>query len=61
MFKRRRFKQLRPLTERLIEEAKWLREEAKVLPPGSERNKKLRKAREDEAAAHIAEWLTSPG
>ncbi len=60
MLGRHRFKQRQPLEERL-EEAKCLREEAKALPPGGERNQKLRKAREDEAAAHITEWLHLPG
>ena len=61
MLKRRRFKQDHPLEERLIEEAKCLREEAKALPPGRQPQEKLRKARQDETAAHITEWLTSPG
>nr|WP_080663721.1 hypothetical protein [Bradyrhizobium elkanii] len=58
---RRRFKQLQPLEERLMDEAKRLRDEAKKLPLGREREKKLRKARYDETAAQLAEWLTSPG
>ncbi|WP_275194157.1 hypothetical protein [Bradyrhizobium sp. CSA207] len=58
---RRRFKQSSPLEERLAEEAERLREEARNLPPGSLRETLLRKARQDEVTAHIAEWLTSPG
>jgi hypothetical protein len=38
-----------------------LREEAKSLPPGVERDRLLRKARQDEVALHVTEWLKSPG
>ena len=61
MLKRHRFKQHHPPEERLIEEAKSLREEAQALPPGRKREEKLRKARQDETAAHITEWLRSSG
>jgi hypothetical protein len=55
------FKQVHPLEERLAQEARSLREQAKRLPPGPEREALLRKARQDEIGAHMAEWLTSPG
>jgi hypothetical protein len=58
---RRRFKQTQSLEERLAEEAKRLREEAKLLPPGSERDRIIRKARQAETGSHLTEWLTSPG
>jgi hypothetical protein len=58
---RRRFKQTQPLEERLADEAKRLREEAKLLPPGAERDKIIRKARQAETGSHLTEWLTSPG
>ncbi|WP_249128090.1 hypothetical protein [Bradyrhizobium lablabi] len=58
---RRRFKQSDPLEERLAEEAKRLREEAKLLPPGTTREQVLRKARQCETGSHISEWLRSPG
>jgi hypothetical protein len=58
---RRRFKQTLPLEERLTEEAKRLREEAKSLPPGSQREDMLRKARQAETGSHMSEWLRSPG
>ena len=61
MTPRRRFKQSRPLVERLAEEAKELRSVAKMLPPGPTREEMLRKARQDEAAVHMNEWLRSPG
>jgi hypothetical protein len=38
-----------------------LREEAKLKGPGVERETLLRKARQVETAAHIDEWLSSPG
>jgi hypothetical protein len=58
---RRRFKQALSLEERLVEEAKRLREEAKSLPPGAEREALLRKARQAETGSHMSEWLSSPG
>jgi hypothetical protein len=58
---RRRFKQVKSLEERLAEEAKKLREEAKLLPPGAEREKLIRKARQAETGSHVSEWLRSPG
>jgi len=61
MFQRRRFKQTQSLKDRLVSEVKRLREEAKLLPPGALREGKFRKARQAETAAHIDEWLRSPG
>ncbi|WP_291694182.1 hypothetical protein [Bradyrhizobium sp.] len=58
---RRRFKQTQSLEARLTEEAKRLREEAELLPPGAEREELVRKARHAETASHMNEWLTSPG
>jgi hypothetical protein len=58
---RRRFKQALSLEERLAEEAKRLREDAKSLPPGAEREALLRKARQAETGSHMSEWLSSPG
>jgi hypothetical protein len=58
---RRRFKQTRSLEERLSEEAKRLREEAELLPPGAVREALLRKARQAETGSHMSEWLSSPG
>jgi len=50
-----------PLIERLAEEAHRIREEAKKLRPGKERQEMLRKAREAEIAASITQWISSPG
>ncbi|MET4487021.1 hypothetical protein [Bradyrhizobium sp. LA7.1] len=61
MQQRRRFKQTISLEARLAKEAKRLREEAKALPPGLERDLILRKARQAETGSHISEWLASPG
>ena len=43
------------------EEAKRLREKAKLLPHGAEREELIRKARQAETGSHMTEWLTSPG
>ena len=58
---RRRFNRNQPLEERLAEEAKRLRAEAKALPPGAKRDELLRKARQAETGSHISEWLSSAG
>ena len=61
MQKRRRFIPDKALGERLIEEAKRARAEAEQLPPGAAREGLLKKARQADTAAHIDEWLNSPG
>jgi hypothetical protein len=61
MQERRRFKQTSPLDQRLTEEAQRLRKEARGTPPGIERERLIRKARQVETAAHMQEWLSSPG
>ena len=57
----RRFKQAQSLEARLSEEAKRLRAEAKLLPPGAARDEMIRRARQAETGSHISEWLRSPG
>ena len=57
---RRRFKQTSPLDLRLEEQAKHLRKEAQGTPPGIEREL-IRRAKRVETAAHLQQWLTSPG
>jgi hypothetical protein len=59
--KRFRFKQDKALGERLIKEARLAREKASQLPQGKEREDLLKKAGEADAAAHLEEWLNSPG
>lgn len=58
---RRRIKQTISPEERLAAEALRLREQAKLLPPGIERERAIRKARLAETGSHISEWLRSPG
>jgi hypothetical protein len=61
MQKRRRFKQTTTLEERLAGRAMRLREEAGSLPPGPARAAIEGRARQADAAAHLSEWLTTPG
>ncbi|WP_441237521.1 hypothetical protein [Bradyrhizobium sp. 930_D9_N1_4] len=61
MLKRRRIKQTRTLHERLADEAAKLREQARKLAPGRQREMLLRRARQDETAMQIDTWLHSPG
>jgi hypothetical protein len=58
---RRRIKHEVSFEGRLANQAKRLRDQAKTLPPGIERDDLLRRARQAETASHINEWLTSPG
>lgn len=58
---RNRFKQTRPLEERLVEHATLLREEAKALLPGPVRDAILRRAEQAETAADMGQWLRLAG
>jgi hypothetical protein len=49
------------LEDRLAEEAAKLRKEAKGTPPGIERERLMRRARQAETGSHMSEWLRSPG
>jgi hypothetical protein len=60
MKKRRRFKLTKSPKDRLLEEARNLREQAKLLPFGSVRDATLKKARQAEGAAHMDDWCNSP-
>jgi predicted trehalose synthase len=53
---RRRFKQTQSPEERLTEEAALLREQAKGTPPGVERERLIRRARQAETASRINGW-----
>lgn len=57
---RRRLKQTQTPKQRLTDQARHLREEARQMGPGCERDALLRKARQIETASHIDEWLSSP-
>jgi hypothetical protein len=61
MQKRNRTKHILTFQERLAAEAIRLKEQALKLPPSREREELLRRARQSETAAHIDEWLSSPG
>jgi hypothetical protein len=58
---RRRVKHKTTFEERLAEQARSLREQAKAMPHGVERENLIRRARQAETASHMNEWLTSPG
>ena len=58
---RNRFAQTIRLGDRLADEAERLRQKARTVPAGNERESLLRKARQLETASHINEWLSSPG
>jgi hypothetical protein len=58
---RRRIKHIAPLEERLIQEAERLRQEARGTPPGIERERMIRRARQAETAVHMSDWLRSSG
>ena len=61
MTTRRRLKQTLTLEERLVEDTEQLREQAKLLPPGATLDRVLQRIRQNETAAHMTEWLNSPG
>jgi hypothetical protein len=58
---RRRFKNTLTFPDPLANEAERLREEAETKAPGPERDALLRKARQADIAAHIDQWVSSPG
>jgi hypothetical protein len=47
--------------QRLAQEAHRVKERAKTLPQGKERELLSREARQLETASHIGEWMSSPG
>jgi hypothetical protein len=55
------FNQMQSLEARLAEEAKQLRVQAELLPPGAVRDETIRRAQQAETGSHISEWLRSPG
>jgi hypothetical protein len=58
---RRHSKQTTTLDERLEEQARRLRDEARGTPPGVERDNLIRRARQAETASRLHDWLLSPG
>jgi hypothetical protein len=61
MLHRRRFKQNITLEDRLTAWANEVRDRAKKLPPGPERDTMLKKASQADVASHLDEWANSPG
>ena len=61
MFKRRRFKQQLTLQDRVSAWSKQVEAQAAALPPGSEREALIKKARQAEISSHLEDWLKSPG
>jgi hypothetical protein len=59
MQQRNRTKQTESLENRLAEEARPLREAARLLPSGAVRDAALWKAHQAEMASHMSEWLSS--
>jgi hypothetical protein len=57
----RLYKHVKPLDLRLTDESRRLRKEARGTPPGIERERLLRRARQSETAAQMQEWFRAPG
>jgi transposase len=58
---RRRTKPTESLDERLAQQARQIKEWAKALPSGKERQEMIRKARQAETALRINQWISSSG
>jgi hypothetical protein len=58
--RRRRLKQFKSLEDRLVEDAKRWRAEAKLLQSGAAQEALLQKAKEAQTTAHASKWLRSP-
>ena len=56
-----RFKQSISFKERLAAFAKEAKDKALSLPEGAERDALLKKATQADVAAHLDEWVNSPG
>jgi hypothetical protein len=61
MQRRRRFKQVTTLQDRIAEWAAGIREQANKMQPGPQRDELLRKLRQAETAMHLEDWANSPG
>jgi len=60
MQQRRRVKHVLTFEERLACQAERLRDEARKMPMGKQRDQVLKRARQAETALGITRWLTSP-
>ena len=61
MSERNRLKQVQSFKGRLVSFATDLRDQAAQLPAGAEREDMLRRARRAKVAAHLDDWVNSPG
>jgi hypothetical protein len=61
MLKRRHHKQTISFKDRLADWAAKIRDQAARLPPGTEREKMLKRASLADTAAHLDDWANSPG
>ncbi len=61
VMERRRFKQTTSLEQRLTEQARQFRKQAKKLHPSGERDDLIRESQTGRMAAYMNEWLSSPG
>jgi hypothetical protein len=61
MFSGHRSQQTESLKDRLTSFAKDVREKASLLPPGRERDDLLKKVSQADTAAHLNDWVNSPG
>ena len=59
--KRNRRKQTQSLQERLMSFAEAARERARRLPPCKEREILLQRAKQNEMASNLTDWLSAPG
>lgn len=55
------FKQTETIQERLAKLAVEMRDRAAALPPGTERDQLLQRARNADTTAHLDDWISSPG
>jgi hypothetical protein len=61
MFQRQRFEQTKSLQDRLKKFASDVRARAAELPPGTEKDELLQRARQADTASHVHDWAYSPG
>lgn len=61
VMKRRRFKQITSLNDRIAEWAEGVRRQIREMPPGSARDELIKKLRQAETAMHLEDWANSSG
>ena len=61
MFERNRLRQAQSFKERLVSFTTDLRDQTAQLPAGAESEDMLRRARRAKVAAHLDDWVNSPG